>query len=474
MRCEVEVALHKRSPNEILFVIGLDLVLTEAALYLAQIARLYVPIGQPLPARFVELPALTYAMIIVIWPLLFARFALYQPWRRPLSRELLQTVFAIGFSAFVLAGVLYLSFRDVPRLLFIYFAGLDVVLLVLLRIVLDLVRGTHWSRRPAARILILGAGKTGQDLANRICLDRRSGVEVIGFLDDNPGPATINGIQMLGRLDDVTRCVINEQITEVIFALPSHAHERLTELVVELRRFPVLISVVPDILDIAFPRTRVENTYGVPLVRLRDSSIEGGARIVKRLFDVIVSSLLLLLLGPALLLIAVLIKLDSAGPVILRQERVGENARPFKMFKFRSMVDNAEARLPEVMRQTSDGKIDFKRRDDPRVTRVGRFLRRFSLDEWPQFWNVLKGEMSVVGPRPELPWLVERYDLWQWQRFAVPPGMTGWWQINGRSDRPMHMSVSDDLYYIQHYSLWLDCQIFFKTIAVVLRGTGAY
>ncbi len=466
--------MHRRSPNEILLVIGLDLALTEAALYLAQVARLYLPIGQLLPARFVELPALTYAIIIVIWPLLFARFALYQPWRRPLSRELLQTTLAVGFSAFVLAGVLYLSFRDVPRLLFIYFASLDVILLILVRIIIDLARGTRLGRRPMARVLILGAGKTGQDLANRIRREHRSGVKVAGFLDDNPGPPTINGVRVLGQLDDVTRCVINEQITEVIFALPSHAHERLTELVVELRRFPVLISVVPDILDIAFPRTRVENTYGVPLVRLRDSSIEGGARMVKRLFDVVVSSLVLVVLSPLYLFIALAVKLDSPGPIIIAQTRIGENARPFKVYKFRSMVNNAEARLPEVMRETSDGKIDFKRRDDPRITRIGRFLRRFSLDELPQFWNVLKGEMSVVGPRPELPWLVDRYELWQWQRFAVPPGLTGWWQINGRSDRPMHLNVSDDLYYIQHYSLWLDCLILFKTIAVLLKGQGAY
>lgn len=466
--------MHKRSPNEILLVIVLDLALTETALYLAQLGRLYLPIGQLLPARFVELPALTYVMVVIIWPLVFARFALYQPWRRPLPRELLQTVLAVGFSAFVLAGVLYLSFRDVPRLLFIYFVALDVALLIGLRLIVDLAYGTRLGRRPVARILIMGASKTGQDLATRIRREHRSGVEIAGFLDDAPVLSPGNDIRVLGRLDDVTRCVINEQITEVIFALPSHAHERLTELVVELRRFPVLISVVPDVLDIAFPRTRVENTYGMPLVRLRDSSIEGGARVMKRLFDVIVSSLLLILLSPVLLLIAVLIKIDSAGPVILRQVRIGENARPFKMLKFRSMVDNAEARLPEVVRQMDDGTIDFKRRDDPRVTRVGRFLRRFSLDELPQFWNVLKGEMSLVGPRPEMPWLVERYELWQWQRFAVPPGLTGWWQINGRSDRPMHMNVNDDLYYIHHYSLWLDCLIFFKTIAVVLRGGGAY
>jgi exopolysaccharide biosynthesis polyprenyl glycosylphosphotransferase len=466
--------MPKRSPNEVLLNIVLDLLLTGMALWLSQVIRLNVPLGQDLPAGLIDLPAMIYLLVAVLWLALFSRLSLYQIWRRSLSTEILQVVFAVGLAAMTLAGVLYLSFRDVSRLQFFYFCALDLVLLVGVRIGLDFAFGTRFGRRSTRRILILGAGKTGQDLANRILRERRSGVEVAGFLDDAPALSAGNGIPLLGGLDEVTRCVINEQITEVIFALPSQAHERLTELVVELRRLPVLISVVPDILDIAFPRTRVENTYGMPLVRLRDSSIEGGARIIKRLFDVIVSSLLLILLSPLLLLIAALIKLDSAGPVILRQERIGENARPFKAFKFRSMVENAEARLPEVMRQMDDGTIDFKRRNDPRVTRVGRFLRRFSLDELPQFWNVLRGEMSVVGPRPELPWLVERYELWQWQRFAVPPGLTGWWQINGRSDRPMHMNVNDDLYYIQHYSLWLDCLIFLKTIPVLLKGQGAY
>jgi exopolysaccharide biosynthesis polyprenyl glycosylphosphotransferase len=466
--------MPKRSPNEVLLNIVFDLFLTEVALWLSQVIRLNVPLGQDLPAGLIDLPVPIYLLVAVLWLALFSRLSLYQIWRRSLSTEILHVVFAVGLAAMTLAGVLYLSFRDVSRLQFFYFCALDLVLLVGVRIGLDFICGTRFGRRSTRRILILGAGKTGQNLASRILRERRLGAEVIGFLDDAPASSLGSGTPLLGRLDDVMRCVINEQITEVIFALPSQAHERLTELVVELRSFPVLISVVPDVLDISFPRTRVENTYGMPLVRLRDSSIEGGARIIKRLFDVIVSSLLLILLCPLLLLIAVLIRLDSAGPVILRQERIGENARPFKVFKFRSMVNNAEARLPEVVRQTNDGAIDYKRRDDPRVTRVGRFLRRFSLDELPQFWNVLRGEMSVVGPRPEMPWLVERYELWQWQRFAVPPGLTGWWQINGRSDRPMHLNVDDDLYYIQNYSFWLDWQILLKTVVVILKGQGAY
>jgi len=174
-------------------------------------------------------------------------------------------------------------------------------------------------------------------------------------------------------------------------------------------------------------------------------------------------------------LIAIAIKLDSPGPVIFKQQRVGENEQLFWMYKFRSMVPDADQRLADVIKYDQNGNIIHKAPDDPRVTRVGRFLRRTSLDELPQFFNVLKGDMSLVGPRPELPTLVKQhYKPWQHKRFAVPQGVTGWWQVNGRSDKPLHLHTEDDIYYIQNYSLLLDLQILLKTAWVVLRGTGAY
>ena len=154
--------------------------------------------------------------------------------------------------------------------------------------------------------------------------------------------------------------------------------------------------------------------------------------------------------------------------------RVGENGKLFKMIKFRTMIPDAEKFQPTVEKVDKNGESIHKTKDDPRVTRVGKILRRTSLDEIPQLFNVLKGDMSLVGPRPEMPNLVEKYDLWQRKRFAVPQGMTGWWQIKGRSDRPMHLHTEDDLYYVQHYSIWLDLQILIKTFWVVVRGKGAY
>jgi len=196
--------------------------------------------------------------------------------------------------------------------------------------------------------------------------------------------------------------------------------------------------------------------------------------VIKRAFDLIVGALIILFTSPLMAIIALAIKLDSPGPVIFKQNRVGENGRLFWMFKFRSMVEDAEARMMEVAKEDENGNLVHKVPDDPRINKVGRFLRKMSLDELPQFFNVIRGEMSLVGPRPELPILVEKYELWQRKRFAVPQGITGWWQVNGRSDKLMHLNTEDDLYYIQHYSLLLDLQIIIKTVFVVLQGRGAY
>lgn len=197
-------------------------------------------------------------------------------------------------------------------------------------------------------------------------------------------------------------------------------------------------------------------------------------RLVKRAFNLIVVVLISPLIVPLMAIIALAIRLDSRGPILFRQKRVGECGKIFGMYKFRSMVDEAEKLQPLINQTDSNGRVVHKHPDDPRITPVGRIIRRWSLDELPQFLNVLKGEMTIVGPRPELPWLAEQYETWQCERFAVPQGITGWWQVNGRSDRMMHLHTEDDLYYIEHYSLWLDIYIVLRTPFTVVKGKGAY
>ena len=194
----------------------------------------------------------------------------------------------------------------------------------------------------------------------------------------------------------------------------------------------------------------------------------------KRVFDLLFGFTALLITLPLMALSALLVYLEDGAPIIFRQERVGRNGQLFEMYKFRTMIKNAERLQAQLARRDLQGNLIYKTRNDPRVTRVGRLLRRFSLDELPQLFNVLTGTMSLVGPRPEIPRLVEQYEPWQRQRFAVLPGMTGWWQITGRSDKPMHLHIEDDLYYIQNHSIWLDLRIILRTIWVVLIGKGAY
>jgi len=194
----------------------------------------------------------------------------------------------------------------------------------------------------------------------------------------------------------------------------------------------------------------------------------------KRAFDLFVGGLALVLALPLMALSVLLVYLEDGAPVIFRQKRVGKDGRLFEMFKIRTMVKNAEQLQIEVEKRDPDGNPIHKMKDDPRVTRVGRVLRRFSLDELPQLFNVLAGTMSIVGPRPEIPSLAERYEPWQRKRFSVMPGITGWWQINSRSVQPMYLHIEDDLYYIQNYSIWLDLQIILRTIRAVLTGKGSY
>jgi len=210
------------------------------------------------------------------------------------------------------------------------------------------------------------------------------------------------------------------------------------------------------------------------MLDLRAPALNEYQRMVKRAFDLIVGIPTFVLVMPFLGLIAMAIKLDTPGPAIFIQRRVGENGRLFWMYKFRSMVKDADQRLDEVIRHDDKGNIIHKTPNDPRVTRVGRLLRRTSFDELPNLFNVIRGEMSLVGPRPELPILVEQYEPWQRKRFAVPQGITGWWQVNGRSDKPMHLHTEDDIYSVQHYSMVLDIKIFIRTLWVALRGKGAY
>lgn len=242
----------------------------------------------------------------------------------------------------------------------------------------------------------------------------------------------------------------------------------------ELAARNVGLIMAPALTDIAGPRIHTQQVAGLPLIHVTTPTLEGGQRVAKRLFDLLVSGLLIVLALPLMALVALLVKLDSPGPVLFRQERVGMEGHAFQMFKFRSMISDAELRLADIAHRNEGHGVLFKIKNDPRVTHVGRFLRRYSLDELPQLFNIFAGSMSLVGPRPPLPSEVESYEHDVRRRLLVKPGLTGLWQVSGRSNLSWQDSVRLDLYYVENWSLAGDLVILLKTVRAVFQTTGAY
>ena len=452
-----------------------DVTLIPLAMFLASWARLQIEFGKPLPQENVWLPGAVYLIIFIVWGGGFLVLDVYNlPKNLRVIDELQRLIAAHALTSLTFAGTLYFSFRDVSRLQVIFFAVIGLVLIVGYRLFLRfLLRLFGANRYGSRRVLIVGAGVVGHDAAKMIVDHSWTGLKMIGFVDDNPVVDT-KVYPYLGSLDQTVQIVQEKNINEVIFALPRGAHAKFANLTAALQALKVNVRVVPDFFDLVFLRSVVEDFGGMPLITLREPALNPLQRVIKRLFDLTLSLLTLTAMTPLMAVIAAAIKYDSPGPIIFRQQRVGENGHVFNMYKFRTMIYDAEAKQTELNQITAEGQILHKFYDDPRVTAVGKFLRRFSLDEIPQLFNILKGEMSLVGPRPELPWLVERYEGWQHKRFEVPQGLTGWWQVNGRSDKPMHLHTEEDLFYIKNYSLWFDIQILWRTVKAVLDRRGAY
>lgn len=469
--------LRRFSADFALFSIALDFFLVLTSLLLSSSLRVYfsfLPFVKDIEAP-VQMPWLLYLLFPAIWVGILLSFSVYDSRRNlRLAAELGSLTLGCLLATISIAGVLYLTFREVSRFLFLFFAILSFGLLVFWRLVLRY--GLRWNilgRSYRRRLLILGAGKAGRSLLSQMLNQPDLGIRLIGFLDDDPQKQA-GELDVLGPLDVARDVIRQNHVDDVVIALPRSAYVRLNQVASELHDMAVRVWVIPDYFSLAMHRATVEEFAGIPMLDLRAPALSEYQRMIKRAFDLALSLLLLPFFIPIVGLIALAIWLDNPGPVFFRQRRVGENGRLFEMIKFRTMVVEADALRHLVEHFDDQGRLIHKVRDDPRVTPIGRFLRKTSLDELPQLINVLKGEMSLVGPRPELPYLVEKYESWQRKRFAVPQGVTGWWQVNGRSDKPMHLHTEDDLYYVQHYSIWLDLKILLMTAGVVLRGKGAY
>jgi exopolysaccharide biosynthesis polyprenyl glycosylphosphotransferase len=465
----------RRSTNQIILSISLDVIGIILAAWLAMDLRVRLGLGRELP--YVMWGGIFILEIFLIYPAVFFLLSVYDPDR--LGSELDETRLVANaclLSALALAGLVYFTERGISRLLLVYFYILHFVIVIGWRMLYSVITRRGGSKvRSTRRILLVGSGEMARLAVERLERFSWMGVKVVGMLDDD-GNSRDHPLQLplLGHLKESANIVREQRIHDVLIALPSEAKSEIQFLVDSLVDQPCTIWLAPDYLRLLVYGSRISDLGGVPLISLKAPGLTGYQRVIKRIFDLVLGSITLMLSLPLMCLIALVIRLDSPGPVLLRQQRVGENRHLFWMYKFRTMVRDAETRFTEVVQQDENGNVMYKSPHDPRITRIGRLLRRTSLDELPQLFNVLKGEMSLVGPRPELVALVECYETWQQKRFAVPQGITGWWQINGRSDRPMHLHTEYDLYYVQNYSILLDIQILWMTIWVVLRQEGAF
>lgn len=416
-------------------------------------------------------PMVFFGLLGILWIVVGNVLHVYHPYRNYRAVDELQhLIIASIFHIFLITGILFFSDLRVPRPFIVLSFAFSLMGMVgwrtTSRLLFRRLSQGHYRLR---NVLIVGANELALDMARNIEKNSWMGLTVIGFVDEGESANR----DVLGDFDSICTIVEEYDVDEVVLSLPFD-HPKMQNVIAKLHSTPVHTHVLPNYFSLALHRAEMEEWGDMQLINLRAPALFNYQRVFKRVFDFIAAAIGLAVLWPIMLIIARSIRRDSEGPALFKQKRVGENGRLFTMYKFRTMFIDAEERLKEVIQYDENGKPVYKFKDDPRVTPVGAFLRRTSLDELPQLINVLKGEMSLVGPRPELPWLVQHYDLWQHKRLTVPQGITGWWQINGRSDKPMHLHTEDDIYYIQNYSFFLDIFILWKTVAAVFKRKGAY
>ncbi len=336
----------------------------------------------------------------------------------------------------------------------------------------------RWARGIGREhLLVVGGTGLGRQVMDGIVAQPFLGYALVGYLEDETPPPNgrpIVHFRHLGPIRSLETFVHSGTIDQVIIALPFWEHHRLPELVEICRAADVDFRVAPDLYELSFDRVDVGNLSGIPLIGVKELSLKGWNLVMKRIMDVLIVALIAPAVLPLTALIALAIRRDSPGPAIFKQQRIGRDGRIFTVYKFRTMYLDAEARKADLAAlNEADGPI-FKIADDPRITRIGRFLRRTSLDELPQFWNVVRGDLSLVGPRPPTPEEVAQYEEWHKRRLQVTPGMTGLWQVLGRSDTSFDEMIRLDIYYAENWTPGMDLRILLQTIPAVLSGRGAY
>jgi len=426
-----------------------------------------------------------YFYFLKFWwmPLIFILFIGYEKLyikRLSFWDEVKELLKAISISTVVILAVVSLGklSDSISRLtiIFLWLYGIFIFPLFRFFVKRILYKLNIWQKN----VLIIGAGEAGKSSAEGISNDYHLGYKVVGFLDDYK-EGFVNNIPILGKIKDFDNLVDKMEIDTVIVAIPSMDKEKLTHLINDIHKKVKKIFVVPDLKGIALLNSELYHLFmqQIFLIKIKNNLDSKINQFIKSTFDITVSIIMLPVLLPLIFILGLLIKLDSPGPIFFTHQRIGKNGKVIKVYKFRTMYIDAEKRLKEILQKDEEARKEwetyYKLKNDPRVTKIGKFLRKTSLDELPQIFNVLKGEMSLVGPRPVIKDEIEKYykDFAEYY-YMVKPGITGLWQVSGRSNTDYDFRVEIDTCYVLNWSLWLDIIILFKTIKVVLKREGAY
>ena len=422
-----------------------------------------------------------YPVVLVIWSILLFTYHSYHSHRTiPLTKEALTIFRVVVVGNVILATIAYLwPLRQLSRSWFILFGVLSAVFLVaekiLVRVMARYVRSKGLNYRT---ILIVGTGRRATDIARMVAGHKYWGYKILGFVSD--GHRLANGwarYRIFGTVPDLKRILENgqtsEPIDEIVFAVTRKKLDEMKQIFLMCEELGIRTRVAMNFFPNRVARLEVEELEGVPFLTFTTTPSDESQLALKRLLDVCVSVLLLVMALPIIVIAALAIKLTSPGSVLFKQERIGLNGRIFTLYKFRTMIEDAHQRRDEVNHLNEMTGPVFKVKGDPRVTKVGRMLRKFSLDELPQLWNVLKGDMSLVGPRPPIPEEVASYHRWHRRRLSMKPGLTCLWQVSGRNDIDFDRWMQMDLQYIDNWSPSLDLKILLRTIPAVLSGKGA-
>ncbi|VAX37820.1 Undecaprenyl-phosphate galactosephosphotransferase [hydrothermal vent metagenome] len=417
-------------------------------------------------------------IFISLWITFLYIFGMYASFRLKRVYQVLFIIFQAAFCSFIILNSLnYLLKVDVSRAFVFLIFVISIACLVVEKIIL--IKSFRSIRKKGfnfRHILIVGTGPRAKNFIKHVDNNKEFGLCIVGLVDQDESKVgeMIEGCEVLGALKDISAVLRNQVIDQVIFIVPRSWLSDIEEAILHCEIVGIKVSVAIDLFNLKFAHVKEEGIFGVPLVTFDTTPPEVGPLLVKRLFDIVTSGIALFLLIPVFIVVAILVKKTSKGSVFFKQIRVGVNGRKFMLYKFRTMCQDAEQKLEELKEFNEMEGHAFKMTNDPRITSIGKFLRKFSIDELPQIWNVFTGDMSVVGPRPPIVTEVEKYDHWQRRKFSMRPGITCIWQVEGRNkivDFNEWMEL--DLQYIDNWSLAADFKILCRTVPVVLFGVGA-